>query len=96
MKEVILQYSIRDLIDQGPKNLSHKQVTMFDLKARFHSKYLSKDTAYKFSSLGIIHIYRGYCDITVNLEKSESKKMILWLFYQVRFLRLSNFLMILK
>ena len=69
MKEVILQYSIRDLIDQGPKNLSHKKVTMFDLRASSHSRYLSKETAYKFSSLGIIHIYKGTCDITVNLEK---------------------------
>ncbi|HEY4539468.1 MAG TPA: AraC family transcriptional regulator [Faecalibacter sp.] len=71
MKDVILQYSIRDLIDQGPKNLSHKKVTMFDLKARWHSRYLSKETAYKFSSLGIIHVYRGYCDITVNLEEKR-------------------------
>lgn len=74
MKDVILQYSIRDLIDQGPKNLSHKQVTMFDLKARWHSRYLSKETAYKFSSLGIIHVYRGYCDITVNLEEQRINK----------------------
>lgn len=74
MKEVILQYSIRDLIDQGPKSLNHKQVTMFDLKARYHSRYLSKDTAYKFSSLGIIHIYKGFCDITVNLEKQRIEK----------------------
>ena len=69
MKDVILQYSIRDLIDQGPKNLRHKKVTMFDLKAYEHSRYLSKETAYKFSSLGIIHIYKGWCEITVNLEK---------------------------
>ncbi|RLZ09828.1 helix-turn-helix domain-containing protein [Faecalibacter macacae] len=74
MKEVILQYSIRDLIDQGPKNLSHKKVTMFDLKASWHSRYLSKETAYKFSSLGIIHIYKGTCDITVNLEKKAIKQ----------------------
>lgn len=71
MKDVILQYSIRDLIDQGPKNLRHKKVTMFDLKASSHSRYLSKETAYKFSSLGIIHIYNGSCDITVNLEKKR-------------------------
>ncbi|MBS7333148.1 helix-turn-helix domain-containing protein [Faecalibacter bovis] len=74
MKDVILQYSIRDLIDQGPKNLSHKKVTMFDLKASWHSRYLSKETAYKFSSLGIIHIYKGTCDITVNLEKKKIKQ----------------------
>jgi len=71
MKDVILQYSIRDLIDQGPKNLRHKKVTMFDLKASWHSRYLSKETAYKFSSLGIIHIYKGSCDITVNLENKR-------------------------
>ena len=74
MKEVILQYSIRDLIDQGPKSLAHKKVTMFDLKASWHSRYLSKETAYKFSSLGIIHIYKGCCDITVNLEKKRINK----------------------
>ncbi|MBF0596119.1 helix-turn-helix domain-containing protein [Faecalibacter rhinopitheci] len=74
MKDIILQYSIRDLIDQGPKNLSHKKVTMFDLKAKSHSRYLSKETAYKFSSLGIIHIYKGTCDITVNLEKKLIKQ----------------------
>lgn len=74
MKDVILQYSIRDLIDQGPKNLSHKKVTMFDLKVKWHSRYLSMETAYKFSSLGIIHIYRGTCDITVNLEKKTINK----------------------
>ena len=74
MKDVILQYSIRDLIDQGPKNLRHKKVTMFDLKASSHSRYLSKETAYKFSSLGIIHIYNGSCDITVNLEKKRIVK----------------------
>jgi len=74
MKDVILQYSIRDLIDQGPKNLRHKKVTMFDLKASSHSRYLSKETAYKFSSMGIIHIYNGTCDITVNLEKKRIVK----------------------
>lgn len=74
MKDYILQYSIRDLIDQGPKNLSHKKVTMFDLKAKSHSRYLKHGTAYKFSSLGIIHIYKGSGKITVNLEEKLINK----------------------
>ena len=73
MSEYIQLYSIDNILRTYKEEVTDRRLAIFDVGPE-NIYYFVKHKPYKFTSLGLILITKGTCEITVNLEPTLIKR----------------------
>ena len=73
MSEYIQLYSIDNILRTYKEEVTDRRLAIFDVGPE-NNYYFVKHKPYKFTSLGLILITKGTCEITVNLEPTLIKR----------------------